>query len=404
MTYTGEQYSMITGSKELIRDINKHLVLETIIHQGPLSRADLAKAVKLTKATISAIVQELLADQLVIEIGSAKTDKGRKPILLKFHSQGGHAISIDLGPTMITVLTSNLAGEQCQVKQYSNIPVDTSILTPLRSIITETIQSLPDTPHGVVGISIGIHGVVHEQRVIFSPHYHLEEVDFVHDLRETFHIPVYVENEANLSVQGEHAFCYDYPNMVNLSIHSGVGMGLLIDHNLYTGFQGFAGEFGHTIVVPDGRLCPCGNRGCIEQYASETALLKEYAKRKKQKSISFDAFVRDYQNKDPYAKEILDEFIKYMSIGINNILNTMNPNLIIINSSFTIYIPGITEMLKDALKNRMSKYCTIVPSRLQDSAILLGGVYVCIKGYLGVTELKLSKSDGRIPAISSCTF
>ena len=99
---------MLTGSKELIRDINSHLVLETIVNNGTVSRADLSKMLGLTKATISSLVQLLIEEGLVIEIGSAQTEKGRKPILLDLNQREGHVISLDLSVDTITVLTCDL--------------------------------------------------------------------------------------------------------------------------------------------------------------------------------------------------------------------------------------------------------------------------------------------------------
>lgn len=381
---------MITGSKELIRDINSHLILESIVNEGPISRADLAKRLGLTKATVSAIVQVLKDEHLVKEIGSAKTEKGRKPILLDLNHGGGHTISLDVGVNYITVLTSDLKGTHCAVKQYKNTSWDTAIMPLLISILEETIKNLKTAVHGVIGISIGIHGVVYDSQVIFTPYYSLEDANIAEELSKYFKVPVSVENEANLSVLGERTFCFDYPNIINLSVHSGIGMGILIDDNLYTGFNGYAGEFGHTIIVPDGRPCPCGNHGCFEQYASERAILKEFSVRKGHES-TIDEFIAAYLAGDSDAADMIAYFIKYMGIGINNILNTFNPNLIVINSSFTMYIPDIIRQIQASLQNRMDKYCTILPSGLQDTAILLGGACVLIKNFLGIDKLILKR-------------
>ena len=113
---------MSTGNQEYIRDMNRALVLEAIANHPPLSRADLAKMLHLTKATVSTIVQELLDRQLVIELGSAeKTSMGRKPILLTFNNRCGSIIAVDLGVKKITILTGDLKGKSCTVKEY---PID----------------------------------------------------------------------------------------------------------------------------------------------------------------------------------------------------------------------------------------------------------------------------------------
>lgn len=378
---------MKTGSKELIRNINFHLILEAIINHGPISRAALAKHLGLTKATVSSIVQELIEAGLVNEAGAAPSEKGRRPILLKLNSQAGFALAVDIETTGITVMTTDLLGTNCRLKQYPVEAFDEGFFSFLEETLKKTIAQLPPSRYGAAGICLGIHGVTCNNRIIFAPYYSLDS-SLAEKLQKSLQIPVYLQNEANLAVLGEWAFSFNCPNMISLSVHSGVGMGILINDRLYTGSDGFAGEVGHTIVVPNGLPCPCGNRGCLEQYASERALLLAL-KERKGRSISIDELVSLYQKQDSDALELLNNFLKYMGIGINNILNTLNPELIVINSSFTAYLPDIAAMLQDSLKNHMSRYITIRPSHLQDTAILLGGVYVVLKEFLEVENLRL---------------
>jgi len=384
---------MITGSKELIRDINSRLVLEAIVNKGPVSRAGLAKHLGLTKATISAIAQVLMDHKLIIEIGNAQTQKGRKPILLDLNYKEGHVISLDISLEYITVLTCDMRGTHCRLKQYKNNATEKNILPILKDILKQTIAELPAVTHGIIGISIGIHGIVHNNQIAFTPYYSYANLDLSKELSEHFHIPVFIENEANLSVLGERTFYFNFPNIINISVHSGIGMGILLDDRLYTGNHGYAGEFGHTIIIPDGRPCPCGNHGCMEQYASERAILMELAHKKKCSHMDIHEFFRLYYVKDPDALELIEHFIKYMSIGINNILNTFNPDLIVLNSSFTTDIPDIIQKIQDSLENRMREHCCLLPSGLQDTAILLGGVCVVIKHFLEIDRLKLSPSN-----------
>lgn len=385
---------MVTGSKELIRDINTNLVLETIINNTAISRAAIAKHLGLTKATISAIVQELINRKLVIEIGSDDTSLGRKPILLSLHKKAGYVICIDMGVDTISALVSDLLGEDCSLKQIKTPKNTLNIINVLIDLI-ESMKLPENTPYNLVGITLGIHGVIANNQVSFAPYYNLSGINIAEGLEQHFNTPVYLENEANLSVIGEKTFQYDYANIANISVHSGIGLGIIVNHQLYTGYNGRAGEFGHTIIEIDGRQCPCGNKGCFEQYASERSLLREFAALKGTDEMSFEQFRVAYEANDPDAEKIMNDFIKYMSIGINNILNAYNPDIVVINSSFTIFFPHITERIEAALTSRMNSYIRIVPSVLQDTSILLGGICVAIKGFLGVEMLKLSHIDLR---------
>lgn len=383
---------MVTGSKELIRDINTNLVLETIINNTAISRAAIAKHLGLTKATISAIVQELINKKLVIEIGSDDTSLGRKPILLSLHKKAGYVICIDMGVETISALVSDLLGEDCSLKQIKT-PKNTANIVEVLIELIESMKLPEDTPYNLVGITLGIHGVIANNQVSFAPYYNLSGINLAEGLEQHFNTPVYLENEANLSVIGEKTFQYDYANIANISVHSGIGLGIIVNHQLYTGYNGRAGEIGHTIIEIDGRQCPCGNKGCFEQYASERSLLREFAALKGKDEMSFEDFRVAYEANDPDAEKIMNDFIKYMSIGINNILNAYNPDIVVINSSFTIFFPHITEKIEAALTSRMNSYIRIVPSVLQDTSILLGGICVAIKGFLGVDMLKLNHID-----------
>lgn len=389
---------MVTGSKELIRDINTHLVLETIINHASISRAATAKYLGLTKATVSAIVQNLINRRLVIEIGSDDTSLGRKPILLSLNKKVGYVISIDLGVNTISALFSDLAGEDCSLKQIRTPRSSSNMVNEIKKLI-ESMNLPTNSPYGMVGITLGIHGVTLDKQVSFAPYYNLSGANLAEGLGEHFDVPIYMENEANLSAIGEKTFQYDYSNIANISVHSGIGLGIIIDGQLYTGYNGRAGEFGHTIVEIDGRECPCGNHGCLEQYVSERVLLQEFARLKglEAEEVDFNDYRKMYEDNDPIAQEIMEQFIKYMSVGINNILNAYNPEIVVINSSFTIHFPGILKKIEDSLKSKMNSYVEIVPSVLQDTSILLGGACVAIKNFLGINNLKLNNKKYQSP-------
>lgn len=379
---------MNTGNQEYIRDMNRSLVLEAIVNHPPMSRADLSKLLHLTKATVSTIVQELIDRRLVVELGSAETSMGRKPILLDFNSSCGSIIAVDLGVRKITILTGDLKGRSCSVKEY---PVDSEI--PLEDYLIDllhrTKDSLPKSTHGLVGISIGIYGVVCDSLVLFTPYYDLKHSNLKNLLEEEFQVPVVIENEANLSVIGEAACSEHFRNMIFLNIHEGVGMGILVDGELYTGQNGYAGEFGHTILFPDGRPCPCGNHGCLEQYVSESALLRDFAAQEHLSSVTIDDFIRAYRNGNPTAQKLISDFTHYLGISLNTVLHTFNPDVIVINSSFTNYIPGLLEQITAGIQNRLRWYLHVIPSHLQDVSVLMGGISVCARNFLGIPTFKL---------------
>ena len=382
---------MPIANQEMIRDNNRRLVLEYIVNNPPVSRAALSKELKLTKATISAIVQDLLLQNLILEIGSAKTSLGRKPILLEFNQQYGFVLAIDVRPRQILTLISDLKGENCHVQKYPFLPEE-PLLPLLSHIIQKTLEQYEQENRKVLGISIGIYGVVQKNQILFTPYYPLPDPDLGTLLEEKFRIPVLVENEANLSVLGESAFHDNCRNMIHINVHDGIGMGILIDGHLYKGKDGYAGEFGHTILFPDGKPCPCGNRGCFELYTSEKAILEEYGNQTGKENVSIDEFLSDYNRKIPQAHDMMDLFVKYMSIGINNLINTFNTDLIVLNSSFSNYIPDINARIVEYLARHQNRDCSIIPSSLQDISGLMGGIRLGSEHFLDIRHLKIRTS------------
>lgn len=383
---------MDTGNKALIRDMNTRFILKMIIEKGPISRADIAKLSGLTKATVSAIVKLLLDRQLISETGSAATQVGRKPILLKFRPESGYIIVFDIGRLETTVLAADLCGHTVKTQTYTTPADKESLLPGLIRTAGYMKETLPPSAYGVIGISIGIHGIVHDSTIVFAPYYPYTGIDLKTPLEDHFHIPVFVENEANLSVIGEHGFCFDYDNLAVLSIHSGIGLGVILHGHLYTGPDGYAGEFGHTTIELGGRPCPCGSRGCFEQYASEQALLKDYAKLKGLTDIpAFDAFQKAAAQNEPEALHILDVFTDYIAAGLNNIVQTLNPELIIISSRFTDANPSLIEAIRARMPERIRPLCRMKTSLLSSRAVLLGGVCLVLKNFLRLDRVRLER-------------
>lgn len=378
---------MIIGSKELIRDMNSKLVLETIMREGIISRASIAKELGLTKATISAIVQDLMNAGLVMEIGSDDTTLGRKPILLSFHRKAGYAAAIDIGLNTISALVTDLQGDARILKRIRT-PKAYDLIDVLIDLLKNMLLPSAETLYGLIGITIGIHGITSGSKVIYAPYYDLSSLNLAEKLTAYFMVPVILENEANLSVIGEKTYLpTDYGNIANISIHSGVGLGLILNHKLYTGSHGYAGEFGHTIIDIDGRTCPCGNMGCLEQYLSEQVLLKDYSKYSNNPNATLDELVKAYHQNNSAAIKVVDQFVKYMSVSINNLLNNLNPDIIIINSALTILFPKLIDQIQSSLRSRMNDNTPIYPSKLQDLSILLGGICTAVMNFLKIEQI-----------------
>lgn len=374
------------------REFNEIKLLGSIIDHQPISRANLAKINNLNKTTTSTVVNNLLEEHLVFEsgIGSSTLTGGRKPILLEFNPKSALAISIELGESHIQSCLAYLNGEMIQFREelYTEINSET-IIDKLIETIDQLLSNAPVTPNNLIGITIGIHGVTLDNRITFSPFYNLEHLDIQQQLQAYYLCPVYLENEANLSAIGEYTFITDKDRIINLNIKTGIGAGVIHFGKLMTGTHGRFGEVGHTILFPGGRECPCGNRGCLERYASAKALYRSIKERMNIDFIEGDELIRLWKAGDPIITEEVLKVIDYLSVGINNLISSYDPDEVIINSALFNHDPCLINELNKRLNSRITKETKLSVSKLTDKAILFGGIAVVASRYLNIENLKL---------------
>jgi predicted NBD/HSP70 family sugar kinase len=264
-------------SKYTIRENNEATVLNAIISQKEISRAELSVHTGLNKASMSSITKKLLEDELIHEdrIGDAARIGGRKPIMLTFNGKAALTLSVDIAPNYVEGLIAYVDGKVLYEAEIKGIKVSAeNALSHITELVEKLMQHAEETPHGIIGLCVAIHGLVDQEEIVFTPNYTLQS-DLKVQLEDVYPFYVHLENEANLAALGEYTFGSISDSVVSLSIHTGIGAGIVENGKLRTGKKGIAGEIGHSILYPDGRKCPCGNEGCFEQYASHQAIYSE---------------------------------------------------------------------------------------------------------------------------------
>ncbi|MBZ4645592.1 MAG: hypothetical protein JG777_1081 [Clostridia bacterium] len=384
---------MNTGDYNLIKNLNRKIILEKIIENGSISRAQLSKITGLNKATVTSQIAELLEDGIVIETTFDISTGGRKPILLSLNKSVAYAIGIDLDVDNINLLLTDLKGN---IITRRCIKMNTSSFEETKKILKEKIQllidSVPPSRYGVIGISIGIHGIVDKnEKIVFATHSNWKNVDLKSYLSDEFNIPVFIDNNTNLCAYAEKTFCVDDQNILCLTISSGIGLGIIINNAVYRGYNGFAGEVGHMIINENGKRCSCGNYGCWELYASERSFLENLAAKKNMDGCSFENVKRWIDEQDRVTLDLLKELSKNLSRGINNVINTFNPETIIINSELISIYPKVIEDIKNNLSSSMNDYRRILYSKLGKDACALGASAIAISSFLNISDLRLMK-------------
>lgn len=373
-----------------IREKNRSAAIEYIIQEGKVSRAQIAGHLGVNKASISEIILHLLEYEIVEEIGVGCSSQqgGRKPVLLQLHKEACLFLSIDLGYNYIRMLLTYMNGEQAAYREYEhlNIQRDT-IIEELKNASLEILQNAPQTVHGLKAVTLGIHGAVLVNGITFTPYYDLVHLPVKEQLQDILHVPVYYENEANLSAIANHAL-KDCHNMISISIHIGVGSGIITNDRLYRGELGFGGEIGHMILFPDGRHCPCGNDGCLETYCSQKAIEETFSTHFKKK-MQLSDIRKLYDDLDPYTVEQIGIVGKYLSIGVNNLCVLFDPQILYFNCTLVCMFPDIIEEIRKHLKSFLSRKRIIEISPIAERSILIGGILVALKNSLRIEHVSL---------------
>lgn len=376
----------------LMSDTNVHQIISEIINNPEISRSEISYNTEINKATVSAVVKKLIDHDYVVETGtgSASTSGGRKPILLKINKKSGVSISFDIRFDKISYMVNHLNGDVIEVNSIEKNIDRKNVIHTIEKIFLQINDKLTNSPFGIIGVAIAIHGITSNNRIVFTPYYDLSQMDLSKELEDKLGVPILIENEANLAGMAEAALDNKHTNIVTCSIHTGIGAGIIIDGKLYKGFGGRSGEIGHTTLYPGGIQCPCGNKGCFEQYCSHSAIVNFYRKANQDGLLNLNDLIVGYMEDDYVALKIIDEFSKNLSIGIANLMGTYGPEIILINSEIVRSLPVILKDIQDRLSQTIYKDTPVKLSKVSRHASLYGATVLNIENFFGVDSLQLS--------------
>ncbi|TNJ68037.1 ROK family transcriptional regulator [Paenibacillus hemerocallicola] len=383
-----------TGDQHLVKKINKTIVLDTIIKHSPLSRAQLSDMTGLHKGTVSTLVNELIDEKLVYEIGLGRSSGGRKPVMLVFHKTAGYAVGVDLGVRYILAVLTDLEG---RIVGELQLDLEGGEPEGVLKLVEEAVHSLkagaPPSPYGIVGAGIGVAGIVDDNGIVLlAPNLGWENVELQRLLQEKLGFPVAIDNEANAGALGElqYGAAREASDIVYLSVGTGIGAGIVIGRQLMKGSGGFSGEIGHTTIETNGKKCRCGNKGCWEQYASESSVME------KARTLGigkFDELIALARRESPEAVRLFHEVGESLGIGIANIVNTFNPELILIGNQMTRAEQWIRNPIERAVAHRSLPYsrqqAQIRFASLDTHSAVLGAAHHAISAFFSKDRVTL---------------
>lgn len=351
------------------RGSGRRHVFGAIRRAGRIARVDLARRTGISPATVSAITAELIEAGLIEETapgpaGEGDVRRGRPRVDLKVRGAARLVAGIKLSHESLTVALCDFEG---QLVGDGHLALTRSCheveaLIPLLSrAVADTTGDAGLSAGDLAGIGLGLAGTVDAARgtVHWSPNIAERNIDLRARLTAALGLPVFVDNDTNSVAMAELHFGHGrgVANFVVLTIESGVGMGLVIDHELYRGARGCGGEIGHSKVQLDGALCRCGQRGCLEAYVADYALLRDAetvmdlpeAGTQRRLQALIDAAEA---GKAP-ARRILERAGRMLALGIANIVNIFDPELVILSGERmqfdTVFAGGALDSYRGAI-------------------------------------------------------
>lgn len=343
---------------------SRKAVLETIRKAESIARIDVSKETGISQATVTTITAEMLKEGLIEAVDAGRSEKdsqrGRPRVDLKIRGAAHLVAGVKLAAASVSVVIMDFEGtmiaEHQPVLDKSQFdPAELSVT--LREVVTQACKNAGLQLSDLSAIGIGMAGIVDAERgfVYWSPSLRSRNVDFGDILSRDFNLPVFVDNDANLVAMAELYFGEgrDAQDFLVVTVESGVGMGIVIGQKIFRGSRGCGAEFGHTKVQLDGALCRCGQRGCLEAYVADYALLREayVAGELQQGDTKIAKLLQAARNGDEKAKTIVNRASRMFAMGLANLVNVFDPELIILAGERMQMDHLYAEEVIDSIKN-----------------------------------------------------
>lgn len=360
-----------TADRFLIRSINQSLLLNLIRAHAPVSRPQLATLSGLSQVTVIKITNNLIKRQFIMEKEYAESTGGRRAGLLEIHPEGGFAIGLIPHEYTLNGVILNLNSELIYSRQW-NLPFRDNAFQALDLIeqcVGEMVQESGVAREKIIGLGLGMSGLIDAEngRCIESHMLNWQNVEISHPLEERLGIPVFLDNDVNCLAIYEKLFGQGQPyqHFLVVGIGSGVGLGIIVNGDLYRGAFGGAGEFGHTAVTTEGRLCKCGNHGCLETYVSDRGIVENYREYLHATTYSLEQEIQEptpfevveqARNGDEASIAAIQRAGVLLGVSLANLVNIFNPECVILSGPDTDASMLAGDLLLEPMQRTFKKH------------------------------------------------
>lgn len=391
--------NFFTADRQLIRVINRSIVLNIVKKEGPISRTEIAHYSGLGMATVSEISADLIVEGLIYEKEIAEITIGRPSILLALNRNAAYAVGLKLAEKKISIVLTDIEAtiiESLSV-QVNEVTIIERTIVALADAVEQVIVQAAIPRYRVAGVGIGMVGIIEAEQGLcrYSHVLGWRDVPLKQMIEKKIGLPVYIDNDVNTLTIAEKWFGAGQTvnDFLVVTVGRGVGLGIVVNDQFYRGTRGGGGEFGHTVMDPNGPLCTCGKRGCLEAYVADPALvcraravlLKDVGTRGvTPDELSVEQITEWVIAGDSNLCEIFTEAGQMLGLGIANLINIFNPKLIIISGEGVRAGDLLFEPMREAVAqyvyNGLAEDVDIIIKEWGDEAWAWGAAGLVLEG------------------------
>ncbi|WP_246861128.1 ROK family transcriptional regulator [Bacillus sp. REN3] len=380
-----------------LKSLNKKRVLQCIQESAPVSRAEIAAKIKISKPTVSLIVDELLQEQWIVEkgIGESTSQGGRRPIQLYFNEKAAYIIGTDIGGTKVKTVICDLNGNMIASSSFSTRQyLESGLLKQVAREIDMMVEKESIDPGKILGMGAGVPGITDTANgvVIEAPSLNWVRYPFIREAGRFFPFPVHVDNDVNVAALGEQWLgnARDKQNVLFIAVGTGIGSGILINNQLYRGATGAAGEMGYMVTDKNdlkNEFKPVFHRyGYLESVAGGKSIVDRMTeciqkepehplhKQALEEELSGEMAFRLAKAGDKIAIHVIEEAIEHLAYGIVNAASLLNPQIVILGGGVLKSSEFILPRLREIVNQYLPSPVELKTSQLGDNAGVLGAV------------------------------
>lgn len=373
------------ATSETARDINSRIMLNLVRKHQPISRADLTRYSGLQRSTVSVITEQLISERWLREGVTAQSPRGRRPTFLHLNEDRAGFFGVNVRPFATNMALANLTGDFLAQESMPTPSSADQFVVQVSQRIRHLMAEFPQMAYEGIGVSLPGRVDLSSQKFIFAPNLNWRAEDLKERLEQATGLPVDLENEANACALSEFWFGHHSDgarNLIAVAVSEGIGIGMVLNGQLVRGPSGLAGEFGHVALTEDGPTCGCGNNGCWEVYASNSAAIRYYnsavatgrngksrlngkngkhllnGKSSSNGAITFEDLLELAEQGDLQALAALDRMAHYLGSGIAMLVTGLAPDSIVVVGEVTRAWDRIEPIINEVVKRRSFTHAT----------------------------------------------